>query len=128
MMSRSQFVALSAFRTALAEFLRFSEKAAREAGITPRQYLLMLHVRASASAPTVGELARRLVASAHGTAALVTRSERAGLVRRRVSDTDRRCVELHLTARGERLVERVATRHRAELASLRNVFRVAGVS
>jgi DNA-binding MarR family transcriptional regulator len=127
-LSRTQFAALSRFRTALASFQRFSERAARAAGITPMQYLLLLHLRAAPEPLTVGALAKLLCASPHGTVALITRSAKARLVRRRRHPHDARCVDVHLTARGKRLVELVASRHRAELESLRAVFRVAGVS
>jgi hypothetical protein len=38
-----QYAALSNFRFHLAKFLRFSQRAARSAGIMPAQYLLLLH-------------------------------------------------------------------------------------
>lgn len=128
--SERQYAALSRFRSTLARFLRFSERAARAAGVTPTQYLLLLHLRGAArqGGVTVGELAERLQASAHGTTALIGRCCRAGLVFKKRSGDDRRCVEVHLTARGARLVERVASRHRDELKSLRDVFRVVEIS
>lgn len=121
---------LSGFRTALARFLRFSERAARSAGITPKQYLLLLHIRGSPgeSWSTVGEIAAKLQSSAHGTTALVNRCCATGLVTKRRSAEDARRVEVHLTRRGLRLSERIAVRHREELQSLRDVFRVAHVS
>jgi DNA-binding MarR family transcriptional regulator len=121
---------LSAFRSALARFLRFSERAARAAGITPTQYLLLLHIRGSSRQTwsTVGELASRLQSSAHGTTALVKRCCASGLVTKRRSAEDARRVEVHLTSRGVRLSDLIAARHREELRSLRDVFRVVHVS
>ena len=129
-MSKAQFTALSDFRSHLAGFLRFSERASRAAGIMPTQYLMLLHVRGFPGRDwaTVGELAERLQSSPHGTTALIGRCARLKLVDKRRSAGDARRVEIHLTARGQRLVERIAERHREELQSLREVFRVAYVN
>ena len=56
---KQQYLALSEFRFRLAEFLHFSESAAQAAGITPAQYLLLLHLRGFPGREwgTVGELA-----------------------------------------------------------------------
>lgn len=130
MTSKRQYVALSNFRRQLARFLRFSERASRAAGITPTQYLLLLHIRGFAGREwaTVGELAQRLQSSPHGTAALVNRCVALGLVSKRRNGQDARRVEVHLTPRARRLVERIARRHREELQSLRDVFRIAHVN
>lgn len=130
MISKTQYVALSNFRRQLAQFLRFSERASRAAGIMPTQYLLLLHVRGFSGRDwaTVGELAERLQSSPNGTAALIARCVALRLVSKHRSAGDGRRVEVHLTPRGQRLVERIAVRHREELQSLREVFRVAHVS
>ena len=96
----------------------------------PTQYLLLLHIRGfpGRASATVGELAERLQASPHGTAALIGRCVRLSLVTKRRSVDDSRRVEVHLTARGLRVVNKIARRHRDELHSLRDVFRVAYVS
>ncbi len=129
MLSKRHFTALSNFRHKLAGFLRFSERAAREAGITPRQYLLLLHVRGTIGRDwaSVGELAIRLQASPHGTAALVARGVAQRLVTKRRSSEDARRVQVRPTPRGRRLVAQIAARHRAELQSLRDVMVVADV-
>lgn len=130
MLAKQQYTALSNFRSQLARFLRFSERASRAAGITPTQYLLLLHVRGFPGREwaTVGELAARLQASAHGTVALINRCVSAGLLVKQRSAEDARQVEVHLSARGKQLVERIAVRHQEELQSLREVFQVAHVS
>ncbi len=117
MLEKQQYVALANFRSELARFLRFSEGAARGAGITPTQYLLLLHVRGYPGRDwaTVGELAGRLQASAHGTVALINRCVALGLVCKQRHVEDAREVEVHLTAEGKRLVQKIATRHRNEL-------------
>lgn len=129
MLLKKDYVALSAFRYELARFLRFSEKASRSAGITAKQYLLLLHICATQGREwaTVGELAVRLQSSAHGTVALTNRCVALKLVSKHRNVEDARRIEVHLTPRGQSLVERTATQHRDELRSLRKVFRVAGV-
>jgi DNA-binding MarR family transcriptional regulator len=92
--------------------------------------LLLLHIRGfpGPDPATVGDLARRLQASPHGTAALINRCVALGLVSKHRRAEDARQVEVHLTSRAKPLVERIAVRHRAELQSLSEVFRVAHVS
>ena len=130
MISTREIATLSEFRYQLARFQRFSVAASRGAGLTQTQYLLLLHTKGYAGRDwaTVGELAKRLQASPHGTAALVGRCVALGLVVKVRSAEDGRRVEVHLTACGHRLVGRVATLHRNELRSLRKVIRVAHVS
>jgi DNA-binding MarR family transcriptional regulator len=119
---------LSEFRWKLRRFLRFTEDAARGAGITVLQYQLMLHTQGFPDRDwaTVGELAERLQAQHNGVAALVTRCEEAGLVRRRHSKEDRRTVEVHLLAKGRRVLEALATRHHEQLRDLSEVLQVSG--
>ena len=114
---KRDFEALSEFRYQLRRFLRFSEEVVRAEGITPLQYLLLLHIEGFAGRDwaSVGELAEKLQSHHHGTVALVSRCEKLGLVKRRPSDTDRRRVEIHLTPKGERVIEKLARIHRAEL-------------
>ena len=116
-LKKRDFEALSEFRYQLRRFLRFSEQAVRAEGITPLQYLLMLHIKGFADRDwaTVGELAEKLQSQHHGTVALVSRCEKLGLVRRKLSDVDRRRVEIHLTAKGERYVDKLARMHRDEI-------------
>ncbi|QEZ44243.1 MarR family winged helix-turn-helix transcriptional regulator [Cupriavidus oxalaticus] len=129
-LTKADFEALSDFRYQLRRFLRFSEDAAREEGLTVQQYLLLLHIRGSADKEwaSIGELAERLQAKQHGVVALVNRCEAAGLVKRRLNPEDRRVVQVHLLAKGERSLNRLAMLHRTELESLRNTFRVARIT
>ena len=43
-LTKKEFETLSEFRYRLRRFLRFSEQVTRRNGITPLQYLLLLHV------------------------------------------------------------------------------------
>ncbi|HVN42931.1 MAG TPA: MarR family winged helix-turn-helix transcriptional regulator [Steroidobacteraceae bacterium] len=130
MVSKKEFVALSEFRFQLARFQRFSVSASRRGDLTQTQYLMLLHIagRPDREWSTVGELARRLCASPHGTAALVNRCVALKLVSKQRSTEDARRVEVQLTERGRRAVDRVAALHREELQSLGTVFRVSDVN
>ena len=111
-----EYEALAAFRSALREFLAFSESAATSAGLTPRQHQALLAIRGSATGPpSVGDLAQRLGLRHHSAVGLVDRLGALGLVRRVTSRPDRRRVQLVLTARGRRVLERLTGAHRAEL-------------
>jgi DNA-binding MarR family transcriptional regulator len=116
-LKKKDFEALSYFRYQLRRFLRFSEEIVRKEGVTPLQYLLLLHIKGYPGREwaTVGELAERLQSHHHGTVALVSRCEKLGLVKRKASAADRRQVEIHLTPKGERSVDRLAQLHRDEL-------------
>jgi DNA-binding MarR family transcriptional regulator len=125
-LNKSDFEQLSEFRFQMRRFERFSEQAAQGEGITPLQYLLLLHIKGYPDREwaTIGELAERLQAQHHGVVALVSRCEALGLVERRVSETDRRQVEVHLLKAGERVLARLAELHRAELRSLKGAFTI----
>ena len=125
-LSKSDFEVLSTFRYQMRRFEHFSETAARAQGITPLQYLLLLHVKGFPGRDwaSIGELAERLQTQQHGVVALVSRCEAAGLVQRQPGKPDRRSVEVHLLARGEALLTHLAAMHRAELQSLEGTFAV----
>lgn len=116
-LTKADFEKLSEFRYRLRRFLHVSETILREEGITPLQYLMLLHIKGMRGREwaTVGELAERLQALQHGVVTLVSRCEAAGFVERRPCDADRRQVEVHLLPRGERCLDVLATRHRAQL-------------
>jgi len=123
-MAKADFERLAHFRYQLRRFLRFSEEVARKQGITSLQYLLMLQIKGFPGREwaTVGELAERLQAKHHGVVSLISRCEAIGLVSRRVSKSDGRCVEVKLTQKGENYLERLALLHSVELQSLQGQF------
>jgi DNA-binding MarR family transcriptional regulator len=125
-LSKDDFSALSEFRYQMRRFERFSETAVQAAGITPLQYLLLLHIKGFKDRDwaTVGELAERLQAKPHGVVALISRCEAGALVQRRASAADRRRVEIHLLPAGEAILIHLAAIHRAELRSLQGIFAV----
>lgn len=123
-MSKHDFELLADFRYQVRKFVRFSEELAREHGVTPLQYLLLLHVKGYPGRDwaTVGELAERLQAQHHGVVALVTRCVKQGLVERRRSQVDKRQIEIHLLDKGAAILSELARLHRAELLSLQGRF------
>jgi DNA-binding MarR family transcriptional regulator len=111
---------LARFRFALRVFLRFSEDAARAAGLTPNQHQLMLAVRGFPSGePTISDLAEWLQLRHNSTVELVQRAVDAGLLERHVDDRDRRRQRLALTSRGEAVLASLSRSHREELRRFR---------
>jgi DNA-binding MarR family transcriptional regulator len=128
-LTKTEFEALSEFRFQIRRFERFSEDIVQSFGITPLQYLLLLHIKGypGREFATVGELAQRLQAKPHGVVALVTRAEERGLVERRQSEVDKRQVRIHLLPEGEQVLTRLAELHRTELLSLGGVFSIPNI-
>lgn len=129
--------ALARFRHLLRRFLKFSEGAARSAGLHPHQHQLLLAAKGvpEGELPTIGVLARMLQLRQHSTVELVNRLARGGLVERFRSESDRRRVIVRITARGERILRRLSLKHREELrrarvgllSALRSLFDEAGI-
>src|SRR5215472_10362368 len=118
--SKAEFEALAAFRYAIRRFLRFSELAARSAGITPQQYQLLLAIKGypGRERATVSELAERLQMRQHSMVGLIDRTEAQGFVRREPGTQDRRQVYVSLTFSGEELLRKLAMIHRKELRTM----------
>ena len=93
---------VAAFRVALRRFERMTERAARAAGLTPRQFLLLLAVVGSRSpgGVGVGDLVEQLQLAQSTTSGLVDRAESAGLVSRASDSADARFVHVTATVRG----------------------------
>jgi DNA-binding MarR family transcriptional regulator len=127
--TKRQFEALANFRYRMRQFLRYSEEITRKHGMTPLQYQLLLQVKGYPGREwaTISELAERLQAHHHGVVSLITRCQKLGLVKRSPSDEDRRTVHVHLTAKGEAALSRLAELHRDELLAHRDQFVVSGV-
>jgi DNA-binding MarR family transcriptional regulator len=113
------YQALSEFRRRIRQFLRFSEQAAREAGLEPKQHQLLLAIKGLPPSvrPRIAELAQRLQIQHHSAVELVNRLETRGFVRRKRGEQDRREVLLRLTAKGEKVLCELSLHHRAELRS-----------
>jgi DNA-binding MarR family transcriptional regulator len=117
-------VSVAEFRVALRRFLHQTEVVARECGITPRWYLVLLLIKGApdhSERSTVTEIAERLRLAQSSATELVDRAEQAGLLRREPSHADGRVAYLRLTAEGE---ERFAQAFQS-LASERRALREA---
>lgn len=126
--TKSQYVAVADFRYQLRKFVRYSEERARDAGITPLQYQLLLqaHGQADRDWATISELAERLQSKHHGVVALVDRCAEVGLVERLPCPDDGRQVRIHLTGKGRAILQDLVIQHREQLLSLGGQFKVPG--
>jgi DNA-binding MarR family transcriptional regulator len=118
-------VAVAEFRTALRRFLRRSERVARQYGLTPQRYMLLLMIKGAADGreqSTVTQLADRLQLAQSTVTELVRRAEEAGLVTREQSHDDARVAHLRLTPEGDRRLMRSFTELSTERAQLREAF------
>ncbi len=113
------------FRGALRVFLRTTERNAREAGLTPQRYLLLLMIKGAADGSersTVTELAKRLQLAQSTVTELVRRAEEIGLIEREASREDGRVAYLRLSAEGERRLADSFTSNENERRALREAF------
>ena len=114
------FKAMAELRYQIRCFLRFSENAARQAGIEPQQHQLLLAVKGlpEEAKPTIGVLAERMQLQHHSTVELIDRLvERGFLLRLRATD-DRRQVLVKLTRDGEEFLQTLALHHLQELQTV----------
>ena len=113
------YESLAEFRHQIRRFLRFSERAARNAGLEPRQHQLLLALKGLPEEvrPKIAEVAERLQIQHHSAVELVNRLEAGGFVKRERGLQDRREVHLQLTAKGEKVLRELSLHHRAELRS-----------
>jgi DNA-binding MarR family transcriptional regulator len=101
--SNEVYRAAAELRTALRTFSRRSEQLAREQGMTPQQYLLLLLIKGApdgSERATVTDLARRLQLGQSTVTELVQRAEEAGLIQRSPDRSDARVSWLSLTDDG----------------------------
>ncbi len=119
-LSKAQYERLAAFRYHLRQFLHFSEVAARNAGLSPRQYQALLAIKGfpGRESITVGELAEQLHIAHHSAVGLVDRSVAQNLITRKQGVEDRRQVYITLTKRGSKTLEQLSGAHRAEIRRL----------
>jgi DNA-binding MarR family transcriptional regulator len=122
--TKSDYEVLARFRAGLRRFLRFSEQAARAAGLTPQQHQLLLAVKGTPGREwaSIRELADSLQLRHQSVVGLIDRTERLGLTQRRPHPEDQRVVEVHLTAQGEAVLQALTLSHRAELQRMRHVW------
>ncbi len=125
-LAKAQYRQLAMLRVVLRRFLHFSENAAGLEGLTPQHYQAMLAIKGSVNESlSVGELAEQLCLHHHSTVGLVDRLVQQKMTRRLPSQTDRRRVEVRLTAAGEKIIGRLAKTHWVELQHLGPELRTA---
>jgi DNA-binding MarR family transcriptional regulator len=115
---------LLAFRNELREFLRWSERAADESGLTPSLHQLLLVVRGhpTSPGPTIGQAAEALHVRHHSAVELARRAETAGLILRERDPLDHRRMHLELTEPGRRQLEVLTRAHLPRIQSLAEVL------
>jgi DNA-binding MarR family transcriptional regulator len=115
----SDFQAMAELRYQIRRYLRFSETAARQAGIEPQQHQLLLAIRGLPDhlKPTVGVLAERMQLQHHSTVELIDRLVERNLICRLRATDDRRQVLVKLTREGEEFLKTLSLYHLQELQS-----------
>jgi DNA-binding MarR family transcriptional regulator len=117
--TEAEFRALAELRYRIRKFVQDGDTTAREAGLEPQQYLLLLTLRGlpESSEASIRTLAERLSLQHHSAVELVDRMEQHGYVKRTRSIKDRRQVLVSLESRGEKLLQKVAQKRLIELRS-----------
>ena len=118
--AQDDYQRLAEVRYQIRRYVSFSERAARGAGLEPRQYQLMLMIKGlpDGAQPTIGVLADRLKIQHHSAVELVNRLVERGLVTRQRGESDRRQVFVKLTEEGERTLESLVNSHLEEIRSV----------
>jgi DNA-binding MarR family transcriptional regulator len=114
-----EYHALSELRYLIRRFLQEGDATARQAGLEPQQYLLLLAIRGLGPGreTSIRTLADRLALRHHSTVELIDRMEAHGFVKRTRGREDRRQVLVSLQPRGEKLLEKVVGQRIVELRS-----------
>lgn len=116
-LSAADYLALAEFRHQLERFLQHRRRAARQVGLQPKQYQLMLAVKGmpKGQRPTVGQIAERLQIQNHSVVELVDRLEQRRFVQRQRDSVDHRVVRLIITPAGEAVLRKLVSSSLAEL-------------
>ena len=116
----SRLRVLAEFRSALRQFLHFSEEASSRAGLHPQQYQLLLQIAGAAqrTSTTIAYASERLALRHNSVVELSQRCEDDGLIRRVNDAVDRRRVVLRITPKGLQRLEALAEDHARELQEL----------
>ena len=111
------FRAMAELRYQMRRFVRFSENAARQAGLEPQQQQLLLAIKGlpDGMSPTIGALAERMQLQHHSVVGLIDRLVQRGLLIRLRATNDRRRVLVKLTNIGEKRLSSLTRDHQREL-------------
>ena len=102
--------------------MRKSERNARQSGLTPQRYLLLLMIKGAPNGSersTVTELSEHLQLAQSTVTELVRRAEETGLLKREQSASDGRVAYLQLTEEGDRRLMQAFTTNEEERQELR---------
>jgi DNA-binding MarR family transcriptional regulator len=115
--TENEYRALGELRYRIRKFLQEGDVTAKQAGLEPQQYLLLLAIRGlpDRQEATISVLADRLSLRHHSTVELLDRMEARGYVKRIRGREDRRQVLVSLQPRGEKLLEKVVEQRIIEL-------------
>jgi DNA-binding MarR family transcriptional regulator len=115
--TEQEYRALGELRYLIRRFVQEGDVKAKQAGLEPQQYLLLLAIRGLPPevAATISTLANRLSLRHHSTVELIDRMESHGYVKRIRGREDRREVLVSLQPRGARLLEKVVAQRIIEL-------------
>jgi DNA-binding MarR family transcriptional regulator len=113
----AEYRALGELRYLIRRFLQEGDLTAKQAGLEPQQYLLLLAIRGlpEGAQATISALADRLSLRHHSTVELIDRMEAHGYVKRIRGREDRREVMVCLQPRGAKLLEKVVEQRIIEL-------------
>ena len=116
-LTENEYRALGELRYRIRRFLQEGDTTAKQAGLEPQQYLLLLAIKGlpPQQEATISVLADRLSLRHHSTVGLIDRMEARGYVKRIRGREDRRQVLVSLQPRGEKLLEKVVEQRIIEL-------------
>ena len=119
-LTNTEYKALSEFRYQLRRYLRFMEGHARNAGLQPQQYQLLLSIKGlpDGKVPRISILAERMQLNHNTLVELAERCEKRGWITRTRSVSDRRQVTLAITPKGEVVLREQASVSRQELRTI----------
>jgi DNA-binding MarR family transcriptional regulator len=117
LLAERDFRSLAEFRYRIRLFLAGSDETARAARLEPEQFQLLLAVRGMplGKTATIQHLAERLLVKHHTVVERIDRLASMGLLRRLHRGADHRVVFVELSARGNRMVEKLSRQRMQEL-------------
>jgi DNA-binding MarR family transcriptional regulator len=123
-LDQSDYQRLAEFRYHLRGFLKFSEHAAAQMGLSPQQHQALLAIKGTpGGCVTIGILAERLGIRHNSAVELIDRLITNGLAKRRQNPEDRRQVFIDLTNRAGRILSKLSLAHRNEMRKLAPLLR-----
>jgi DNA-binding MarR family transcriptional regulator len=124
LLKQSDYQRLAEFRYHLRGFLKFSEHAALQMGLSPQQHQALLAIKGTPGGHvTIGILAERLGIRHNTAVELINRLIANGLVERRQNPADRREVLIDLSSSAEKALTRLSVAHRNEVMKLAPLLR-----